>query len=245
MKKISKSDSYKVLREVHSFIECKICCTPMVGHVWQCSNGHIVCTTCKSKCQECPYCKDRIDVRNLALERLFANYWIPCPHSGCKHRCKHGIMPRHMEHCMHKPQKCLYCAKLVSKDALQEHFITEHQGVLHHLPDSNTLNMTYSYAATDDDKQFRWNPNLFEFKENMFLITARTTPECVTFSVFAFADNNAQVSLTIHADHIQFKTEWLRIPRMDRSAAAHMVVNKAHTRLVNGRKTLVVIISFK
>ena len=54
-------------------LECPVCLeTPKAGPLYQCENGHILCSGCIDKVQECPQCRAKLPVtriRNLLGEQ--------------------------------------------------------------------------------------------------------------------------------------------------------------------------------
>ena len=54
-------------------LECPVCFeTPKAGPLYQCENGHILCSGCIEKVQECPQCRARLPatrIRNIFAEQ--------------------------------------------------------------------------------------------------------------------------------------------------------------------------------
>ena len=54
-------------------LECPVCFeTPKVGPLYQCQNGHILCSGCIEKVQVCPQCRVRLPetrIRNIFAEQ--------------------------------------------------------------------------------------------------------------------------------------------------------------------------------
>lgn len=77
------------------FLECPICNEYMVAPIFTCSNGHNLCSSCKSSVQQCPFCRSTgLSVRNLALENISQRTTYPCKYMplGCKMVFKaHGL----------------------------------------------------------------------------------------------------------------------------------------------------------
>lgn len=130
---LTKAKNKQVLRCLKDNLECKICFTPMNGEVWQCKEGHIVCSKCKISCEDnCAYCKTPIQSRNRVLEELFSNYTIYCSHENCKYKCfNNEQMQKHKEECIHKPIKCMFCKSFIlpDKTSILNHFISHHKSM--------------------------------------------------------------------------------------------------------------------
>ena len=57
--------------ELKKSLECPVCFyTPKAGPLYQCENGHILCSGCNGKVQQCPEC--RVDLPNVRIRNLFA-----------------------------------------------------------------------------------------------------------------------------------------------------------------------------
>ena len=54
-------------------LECPVCLeTPKAGPLYQCENGHILCSVCIEKVQECPQCRAKLPatrIRNIFAEQ--------------------------------------------------------------------------------------------------------------------------------------------------------------------------------
>ena len=54
-------------------LECPVCFeTPQAGPLYQCKNGHILCSGCIAKVQECPQCRAKLPasrIRNIFAEQ--------------------------------------------------------------------------------------------------------------------------------------------------------------------------------
>ena len=65
-----KEELRSVLEEV---LECPVCRDRVCGEVFQCHEGHIMCSTCRVRVLTCPVCRTLLTlppIRNRALERL-------------------------------------------------------------------------------------------------------------------------------------------------------------------------------
>ena len=57
--------------ELRKSLECPVCFhTPKAGPLYQCENGHILCSGCNEKVQQCPEC--RVNLPNVRMRNLFA-----------------------------------------------------------------------------------------------------------------------------------------------------------------------------
>ena len=59
------------LEDLRRALECPVCLeTPKAGPLYQCENGHILCSGCNGKVQQCPEC--RVNLPNVRMRNLFA-----------------------------------------------------------------------------------------------------------------------------------------------------------------------------
>ncbi|PWA44166.1 hypothetical protein CTI12_AA531140 [Artemisia annua] len=79
-----------VLNNVSELLECPVCLTIMSAPIYQCPNGHTLCSMCKFRVKNCcPICRtDMGSIRCLALEKVAKPLEVPyeCPleDRGCK-----------------------------------------------------------------------------------------------------------------------------------------------------------------
>ncbi|XP_023643332.1 E3 ubiquitin-protein ligase SINA-like 2 [Capsella rubella] len=75
-------------------LDCPICCHPLTSPIFQCVNGHIVCSSCRPKLgNKCPSCTLTIgNNRSRIAERLVEAVLVPCRNAkhGCPERYTHG-----------------------------------------------------------------------------------------------------------------------------------------------------------
>ncbi|XP_023644278.1 E3 ubiquitin-protein ligase SINA-like 2 [Capsella rubella] len=75
-------------------LDCPICCHPLTSPIFQCVNGHLVCSSCHPKLRnKCPSCSLTIgNNRSRIAERLLEAVLVPCRNAkhGCPERYPHG-----------------------------------------------------------------------------------------------------------------------------------------------------------
>jgi E3 ubiquitin-protein ligase SIAH1 len=86
------SDGVKtiLIADVEELMECPCCLTlPDSPPIHQCSNGHLICKTCRVKLTNCPTCRQVLgDNRCLFAEKMLEKLSNPCPFA------KHGCVAR-------------------------------------------------------------------------------------------------------------------------------------------------------
>ena len=100
-----------------ALMECPVCTEVILPPVVQCTNGHLICSSCDQKLKKsaatpkaCPVCKTQTSVfsRNLAVERLLRQTSFPCKNHwmGCKDVFRHDTLSSHQENCEYMCHKC-------------------------------------------------------------------------------------------------------------------------------------------
>ena len=114
-------------------------CAMSLCLLFQCSNGHTLCSTCKTRIlNKCPTCRhDLGNIRYLALEKVAASLDLPCRYQslGCR-----GIYPyycklKHESLCSFRPYNCPYagsdCDVLGDIPFLVTHLKNDHKVDMH------------------------------------------------------------------------------------------------------------------
>ncbi|KAL0847383.1 hypothetical protein Bca101_020629 [Brassica carinata] len=81
--------------------DCRICNDPFIGPIFQCDNGHLVCSVCCPKLRnKCPFCALPIgDKRCRAMEKVLESISIPCSVLGCTKTVCYGELSAHEKEC--------------------------------------------------------------------------------------------------------------------------------------------------
>ena len=74
-----KMTSFNIsLEDIKNLHNCSVCLTvPRSGHIFQCDNGHLHCSSCHQKLKNkiCPVCRIRLrESRNLVAEQTIEKY---------------------------------------------------------------------------------------------------------------------------------------------------------------------------
>jgi hypothetical protein len=105
-KKIKLSDQ-ELLKDILQFMECPICLMPLISNIWNCSNGHPICYTCRKKIKKCPTCRSSPLTKATCLER-FASVvdsckLFKCPYQNCGILFTKSEMKVHLKKCQYVP----------------------------------------------------------------------------------------------------------------------------------------------
>ncbi|CAG9824087.1 unnamed protein product [Phaedon cochleariae] len=86
-------------------LQCPICMEYMIGKIYNCEKGHVLCDTCKLQLTECPSCRASLgESRSFPLESLADEVVLACVFSknGCEFTGKLKLLSPHEKECVHK-----------------------------------------------------------------------------------------------------------------------------------------------
>lgn len=213
---ITKGDRNKILRLVRENNECKICCHSIIGKVFQCQNGHLICFECKEKVTCCPFCKDVRYSRNLALEDIFSNLIVKCKHVGCGFKGKSECMVPHLQTCKFSPFKCHLCQSTIARthESITNHFKENHNSFIFHVSQDCNHKFSYLYNARDDDRLVNWSPAL---------IHVRTMESPTIIVMMLVSKPSRHVTISLYAIEIPFNSGMDHV-RSDRKLGVRFTV---------------------
>ncbi|XP_050426973.1 E3 ubiquitin-protein ligase SIAH1A-like [Adelges cooleyi] len=106
----SYSSASIVSGNLASLFDCPVCFDHMLPPILQCQSGHLVCSACRPKLNNCcPTCRGPIGcIRNLAMEKVASTVMFPCKYSssGCPVSLLHSEKIEHEELCERGPYAC-------------------------------------------------------------------------------------------------------------------------------------------
>ena len=97
-------------RSIVNLLECPVCLDTMKPPIYQCQNGHSVCSNCKPGLSNCPTCRGSlINTRNLLAEQLANKVIYLCSNKdrGCYESTSLEDMKRHEAACPYRIYDCL------------------------------------------------------------------------------------------------------------------------------------------
>jgi hypothetical protein len=133
-------------------IQCPVCKEfPDKAPIYQCINGHITCSLCRPKLNQCPVCRTKwSQTRNLLAEQILAaNLWnhphgrptttIPCKflEFGCKKSFEKIILANHERNCEFRTIKCPDCSLPISLNEITGHLNKRHSIVIYPLEEKS------------------------------------------------------------------------------------------------------------
>ncbi|CAL4951165.1 unnamed protein product [Urochloa decumbens] len=108
-------------------LHCPLCTLPLKPPIFQCEVGHMACSGCVGQLptNQCHSCDGGAYAPRPAMDALFANAMVPCPHEahGCRASVAYYQAAAHGRACPHQPCPCAEpgCAFAGSPPALLAH----------------------------------------------------------------------------------------------------------------------------
>ncbi|KAK3137467.1 hypothetical protein QOZ80_5BG0452630 [Eleusine coracana subsp. coracana] len=90
-------------------LDCGVCYHPLKPPIFQCKEGHALCSSCRDKLAPTGKCHVRGGYRRCrAMERLVETVLVACPNAdhGCNARLIYYDLPGHCKVCPHAPCHC-------------------------------------------------------------------------------------------------------------------------------------------
>ena len=120
-------------------LECQVCYELLGPPIHQCTNGHIICTKCKTNLTRCPTCNCcNLQGRNLILEKIYKNLKLPCKFRvvGCDEVLSEQFLKDHQNDCTHQCVTCNFPMKISEKCNWSGKVDSLYQHVQNHHPDT-------------------------------------------------------------------------------------------------------------
>ncbi|OAY70880.1 E3 ubiquitin-protein ligase SINAT3 [Ananas comosus] len=212
------------LREL---LECPICLITMHPPIYQCKNGHPLCSACKSKVgNQCPTCRQELgDIRCLVLEKVAEKFKHSCKYqsSGCPEVLPYSIKSKHEEQCSFRPFNCPYprCSVVGNISFLVAHLKDSHNGRT-----SNGCSYSERYIITYETgfQDRTWKPVVFHCYGHYFCLFFESfhlsgSPIYLAYVRFMGEDNEARkYSYGLAVKTNGRKMTWEGIPRSIRDS---------------------------
>ncbi|CAJ2652960.1 unnamed protein product [Trifolium pratense] len=167
---ITKRSSEPLIISNSTLLDCCMCFQPLSIPVFQCDNGHIVCSTCCPKLRnKCPKCSLPISSKRCkAVENPLLSIAMSCPNTkyGCTEKISYLGNRKHEEECIHEPCYCPLsgCDFVASSKVLSNHLIHKHRDslIIFYYDDSFVVTLksndeTIVLLAKEDGKLFILN----------------------------------------------------------------------------------------
>ncbi|XP_044467471.1 uncharacterized protein LOC123197304 isoform X3 [Mangifera indica] len=105
----SKAVPFSLIVSDPELFDCPICLEPLTIPVFQCEDGHIVCSVCCGQLSVCPTCSLPVGyIRCRAIEKVLESVKVRCPNTkyGCNETMSYNLMSDHELTCQYMPCSC-------------------------------------------------------------------------------------------------------------------------------------------
>ncbi|XP_044504753.1 E3 ubiquitin-protein ligase SINAT2-like isoform X2 [Mangifera indica] len=215
--------------EVHELLECPVCMNLMYPPIYQCPNGHTVCSNCKVRVRKsCPTCCHEFgNIRCLALEKVAESLDLSCRYQifGCLDIFPYYSKLKHEKNCKYRPFNCPYagaeCSVAGDIPLLVRHLKNHHKVDLH---DGSTFNHRYVKANAQEVENATWMLTVFNCFGQQFCLHFEAfhlgmAPVYMAFLRFMGDEEEArQFSYSLEVGRNGRKLTWQGIPRSIRDS---------------------------
>lgn len=231
--------------DVHELLDCTVCMNLMHPPIYQCANGHTLCSSCKARVQNCcPTCRHELgNIRCLALEKVAESLELPCVYQnlGCIDMFPYYSKLKHEKNCKYRPYNCPYaggeCRVTGDIPYLVMHLKDDHEVDMH---DGCSFSHRYVKSNPQEVENATWMLTVFNCFGRQFCLHFEafrlgTAPVYMAFLRFMGDDDDAkQFSYSLEVGGNGRKLIWQGIPRSIRDS--HRKVRDSHDGLIIQRK---------
>ncbi|KAF9667333.1 hypothetical protein SADUNF_Sadunf15G0012000 [Salix dunnii] len=226
---------------VHELLECPVCTNSMYPPIHQCHNGHTLCSTCKTRVQNCcPTCRQELgDIRCLALEKVAESLEFPCKYYnlGCPEIFPYYSKLKHEAICNFRPYNCPYagseCSVVGDIPFLVAHLRDDHKVDMH---TGCTFNHRYVKSNPREVENATWMLTVFHCFGQYFCLHFEAfqlgmAPVYMAFLRFMGDETDARnYSYSLEVGGHGRKLTWEGTPRSVRDS--HRKVRDSHDGLI-------------
>jgi len=203
-------------------LECSVCCEAMIPPIFQCKEGHTLCSECKNRVKQCPACRcDTIDIRCRALEKVAEGLdEIPCKFAqyGCRQNIKYTLKKEHEGKCAFRPFPCLHvqngCSFEGSSAELVQHLVSEHN---YTQTESSKISFTCkkengTVYPGEDAEQWVWQRSIHSCFDKHFVLRVHRKVDCdpqfyVSVAVLHSRHHSNRYSISTSGNHRKYTFE--------------------------------------
>ncbi|KAL8136212.1 hypothetical protein AgCh_010707 [Apium graveolens] len=214
---------------VHELLECPVCTSLMYPPIYQCPDGHTLCSDCKIRVHNCcPSCRLELgNIRCLALEKVAESLELPCRYQslGCHDMFLYYSKVKHEQHCRFRPYNCPYagseCSVTGDIPALVAHLKDDHNVDMH---DGCTFNHRYVKANPHEVENATWMLTVFNCYGRQFCLHFEafqlgSAPVYTSFLRFMGEDSEEKdFGYSLEVGGYGRKLSWQGVPRSIRDS---------------------------
>ena len=186
--------------ELIEVLECPVCLKmPRQTPVYQCENGHCICSECYVKLTNCPICRKALGkIRNLVFERLLKKMSHKCKfvEYGCTFEDTMKPLECHELDCQYRLVNCVHltCKIQISMAHLFEHMQKEHNRIVENtvLNEYQRIKSSLHVKTEDFIEEGIWKPAHIKFEDKHFFLESwRSTTGQWSFWVYMIGSKEA------------------------------------------------------
>ncbi|KAJ4805199.1 E3 ubiquitin-protein ligase [Rhynchospora pubera] len=155
--------------------DCPVCTNSLCPPIYQCPNGHVLCSSCKLRVEDqCPTCRRELgSIRCLALEKVAEFLELPCRYQseGCTMVLPYYQKIKHEKTCELRPYYCPYagseCPTIGDIPTLMAHLRNDHKVDMH---DGCSFNHRYVKSNPHEVENATWMLTVFNCFEQHFCL---------------------------------------------------------------------------
>ncbi|XP_040573836.1 uncharacterized protein [Lepeophtheirus salmonis] len=159
--RIFDEDTIRYLKDI---LKCNNCLeTPKRGPIFQCSSGHLLCSSCSDECSQCNDTSNKC--RSVLAERILDEIPAPCDNSGCETILYRGDLEKHLlEDCIYRKLPCIIptCDNMVPIRDIVKHVDREHVKSDTFTANGSSLGHYLHVDTSFFEKESWWKPTLLE-----------------------------------------------------------------------------------
>ncbi|CAG7823955.1 unnamed protein product [Allacma fusca] len=208
--------------------DCPVCLEYILPPIYQCFNGHPICSHCESRLEKCPICRIKLSkdpkIRNLFFEDFVKGLDYECKKKfeGCQALLKFDELADHFLDCQFSEMPfCdnlkIDCKFITSKDEIIEHLRTHGVSGVNKLSEDG-VELHQKYVKTDNLVHIKWSPHFLKFDNQVFFIETKYLPSekvlswKVTVAGSSRVAKDYVVRMILRAPHKPiYETTWTRL----------------------------------
>ncbi|XP_059627306.1 E3 ubiquitin-protein ligase SINAT2-like [Cornus florida] len=217
---------------LHNLLECPVCMNLMYPPIYQCQNGHALCSNCKANIHKiCPVCRQVFgSIRCLALEKVAETLGLPCMwwNLGCQDIFPVHSKLGHEQNCRFRPYRCPYndgkCSATGDIQFLLAHLKDDHNVNVDDVDDGYTFNLEYTKLNPEKVEKTRWKLAVFNCFSHHFCLHFEAFRLEKAFVYLAFLrfmgddDEAKKFSYSLEVGRNGRKLTWQGFPRSIRDS---------------------------
>ena len=166
-------------KDLQRILECPVCFitpeNPEQAHF--CTNGHMICGSCRKNVQKCPVCRS-VDLKgqNPLLKQVLSAMPKLCPFEGCDAEPEDNELEAHKKSCQHRLIDCITHSRYGCNEKIPFHSFLKHLEGRHKISNSSKNGPTRLiiwpvYENNFNQEFISWLPLILKVDKETFMLT--------------------------------------------------------------------------